>query len=320
MHSFAFALNVDWFQPYSHTISSVGAIYLTVLNLPRYIRYKRENVILLGIIPGPHEPKNDINSFLKPLVHELQQFWVGINLTVCSSPSEKKTVTVKGAILCVTCDIPAGRKVCGFLGHSANLGCSKCMKQFPGVVGKKDYSGFNRTEWTKRTNETHRESLFKIQKCQTKTQQEEAESLYGCKYSCLTELSYFDAARMLCIDIMHNLFLGTGKHMISVWLEQQILTKDNFQIIQSFVDSVNVPTDIGRIPLKIGSGFTGFTADQFKTWIMIYSIPALFGVLPTEHLECWRHFVLACRILCRQLLSLTDIDLADGLLYDFVVK
>ena len=79
-YSFAFALNVDWFQPYTHTKSSIGAIYLTVLNLPRYIRYKRENVILLGIIPGPHEPKYDINSFLKPLVDELQQFWVGINL------------------------------------------------------------------------------------------------------------------------------------------------------------------------------------------------------------------------------------------------
>ena len=89
MYSFAFALNVDWFQMYTHINSSVGAIYLTVLNLPKYIRYKRENVILLGIIPGPNEPKNDINSFLKPLVHELQQFWVGINLTVCSSPSEK---------------------------------------------------------------------------------------------------------------------------------------------------------------------------------------------------------------------------------------
>ena len=104
-YSFAFALNVDWFQPYTHTKSSIGAIYLTVLNLPRYIRYKRENVILLGIIPGPHEPKYDINSFLKPLVDELQQFWVEINLPVFSSSSEQQIVTVKGAILCVTCDI-----------------------------------------------------------------------------------------------------------------------------------------------------------------------------------------------------------------------
>lgn len=42
-HSFAFVLNVDWFQPYTHTTSSVGVIYLTVLNLPRTLRYKRDS-------------------------------------------------------------------------------------------------------------------------------------------------------------------------------------------------------------------------------------------------------------------------------------
>ena len=39
-YSFAFILNIDWFQPYTHTQTSIGVIYLTVLNLPRYIRYK----------------------------------------------------------------------------------------------------------------------------------------------------------------------------------------------------------------------------------------------------------------------------------------
>ena len=54
---YAFCLNVDWFQPFKHTTHSEGAAYLTVLNLPRKERYLQENVILLGIIPGPSEPK-----------------------------------------------------------------------------------------------------------------------------------------------------------------------------------------------------------------------------------------------------------------------
>ena len=44
-------LNVDWFQPYSHTVSSVGVIYLTIMNLPRQVRSKRENIILVGLRP-----------------------------------------------------------------------------------------------------------------------------------------------------------------------------------------------------------------------------------------------------------------------------
>jgi len=292
-------------------------IYLTVLNLPRFLRYKRENIILIGIIPGPHEPKLNINSFLKPLVDEFQGFWTGVDLTVCTEPQKR---TVKAAILCVTCDLPAGRKVCGFLSHSATLGCSKCLKTFPGAVGKKDYSGFDTTEWPKQTDEGHRNSILEIKKCKTKTKQKEEEARYGCRYSCLLELSYFDAPRMLCIDPMHNLFLGIGKHMITIWENQDYVQRKDFESIQEFIDSMAVPSDVGRIPLKIASGFSGFKADQFKNWITVYSIPALFNILPPELLECWRHFVLACRILCKQCLSKSDIKLAHHLLLRFCTK
>lgn len=58
--SFGFMINVDWFQPYKHTQYSVGVVFLTVLNLPRHLRNKRNNVMLIGIIPGPHEPSKNI--------------------------------------------------------------------------------------------------------------------------------------------------------------------------------------------------------------------------------------------------------------------
>ncbi len=51
-YNFALSLNVDWFQPYELTQCSVGVVYLTFLNLPRCIRYKREYTVLVGIIPA----------------------------------------------------------------------------------------------------------------------------------------------------------------------------------------------------------------------------------------------------------------------------
>ena len=60
--SWCLALNVDWFQPYTHVTDSVGVLYLVILNLPRDERYKFENMLLVGIIPGPHEPSLNINS------------------------------------------------------------------------------------------------------------------------------------------------------------------------------------------------------------------------------------------------------------------
>ena len=62
-----------------------------------------------------------------------------------------------------------------------------------------------------------------------------------------------------------------------------LLLKCQLLEIQNLVDTTNVLSDIGRIPRKIGSGFAGFTAEQFKNWVFIYSIMTLFGMLPTEH-------------------------------------
>lgn len=49
-------LNIDWFQPYKHVQYSVGAIYIAILNFPHALRYRRENMILVEVIPGPHQP------------------------------------------------------------------------------------------------------------------------------------------------------------------------------------------------------------------------------------------------------------------------
>ena len=79
-NNFAFQLNVDWFKPFKHTQHSEGAIYMTVMNLPRKERFLQENVILVGVIPGPSEPSLHINTFLTPLVTELKQLWKGVLL------------------------------------------------------------------------------------------------------------------------------------------------------------------------------------------------------------------------------------------------
>lgn len=43
--SLLLTLNVDWFQPFDGGGYSCGAIYITVNNLPRNDRFKKENVL-----------------------------------------------------------------------------------------------------------------------------------------------------------------------------------------------------------------------------------------------------------------------------------
>ena len=251
----AFCLNVDWFQPYSLTQSSVGVLYLTILNLPCHIRYNRQYTMLVGIIPGPHEPKRDINSYLGPMVDDLLSLWKGVVISISSFSQPK---VVRGALICVACDIPAARKVAGFLSHSATLGCSKCLKEFSGGFGQKDYSGFNCSSWSPRSNEQHRAAIKRIQLCSNKTQCQKLESECGCRYSVLLKLDYFDPVRMIILDPMHNLFLGSAKHVMKeLWLSGGILTQAKLLKMQEFTDSFHVPPDCGRIPRKLESAFSG---------------------------------------------------------------
>lgn len=61
------------------------------------------------------------------------------------------------ALTCISCDLPASKKVCGFLSHNAKYGCNKCMKAFDTpVLGKTDYSRYDINNWQMRTGQKHR--------------------------------------------------------------------------------------------------------------------------------------------------------------------
>ena len=66
-------------------------------------------------------------------------------------------------------------------------------------------------------------------------------------------------------------------------------------MMEEKVDKCEIFSSIGRIPHIIASSFRSFTADQRKTWTMVFSMYAIHGVLGQEHLECWYLFVEACK-------------------------
>lgn len=116
---------------------------------------------------------------------------------------------------------------------------------------------------------------------------------------------------MCIIDPMHNLLLGTAKHMLYVWKDLGILTSEHFTTIQEKVDSFHSPEDAGRIPTKISSGFS---AEQWRNWTILFSLYSLKDVLPHAHYNCWQLFVKACYLLCRRTINANQITDADLLL------
>ena len=145
---------------------------------------------------------------ITPLVEELKQLWSGFVMKTHDGMS----VIVRCALICVSCDIPAAHKVCGFVSHNASLGCSKCLKHFPtSSFGEKpNFSGFDRNKWTLRTSEIHRQHAYLHKICNTLDSQRKIEREHGCRYSVPLELSYFDVVQMCIIDPM-QIYCWHGK-------------------------------------------------------------------------------------------------------------
>ena len=101
---------------------------LFILNLTRAVRFKPENILITGIIPGPSEPSlGEMNSYLRPLVKELNSLWSdGFTLQHIG-----RTVVIHATLLATVGDVPAAAKLGGFLGHTSKHASWKCLKIFP---------------------------------------------------------------------------------------------------------------------------------------------------------------------------------------------
>lgn len=78
-------------------------------------------------------------------------------------------------------------------------------------------------------------------------------------------ISFFKSCHIMTlsdfvIDSMHNLLLT---YILTVWKALGIIDKHHLSSIQDIVDGFVSP-EIGCIPSKIASGFTSFTAEQWK--------------------------------------------------------
>eukprot|EP00733_Pompholyxophrys_punicea_P000930 Pompholyxophrys_punicea_v1_NODE_375_length_2103_cov_7.343750.p1 type:complete len:228 gc:universal NODE_375_length_2103_cov_7.343750:1306-623(-) len=184
----ALMLNFDFFSPFeTRTRYSVGFLYLTVLNLKRQSRYKRENVIFLGVIPGPSEPKLHINGYLQYLVEDLIELDKSIPVKYTGQVFSLD-LRVRARLFCISADLPAIRKVLAFMSCNADAGCSKCEahKTEHVVEGKikKDWS----TDVKARSWASTLEAGQQCYNSSTETAAENLSSVTGIRFCILSKL------------------------------------------------------------------------------------------------------------------------------------
>src|SRR6266511_3610974 len=103
-------LNLDWFQSYKEIIHSINVIYAAICNLPHDIRFKRENLLTLGLLPRLNEVSlHKINHYLALIVDELEFLWDGITLNHTYKCQGGKYI--HAALILVSYNVAAARKI-----------------------------------------------------------------------------------------------------------------------------------------------------------------------------------------------------------------
>ncbi|KAJ3575942.1 hypothetical protein NP233_g765 [Leucocoprinus birnbaumii] len=224
------SLSYDGFNPFHNKAAgksaSAGVLAMVCLSLPPELCYKRENIYLVGIIPGPKQPAGDaLNPYLTPLIDTLVQCYEqGTWFTrTFEYPAGRRS---KEALVPNIDDLPASRKISGSASHSARRFCSLCY------LLKADINNIDRTSkaWSPVTEVVYRESAEKWRHATSKSSQAKLYKELGVRWSELLRLRYWDPTRYVVIDGMHNLFLGLVKHhfRVVIGMEWEDSCKDEF--------------------------------------------------------------------------------------------
>ncbi|GET54716.1 hypothetical protein GLOIN_2v1775288 [Rhizophagus irregularis DAOM 181602=DAOM 197198] len=140
----------------------IGIIYAAICNLPCDIRFRRENLLTLGILPGPKEVSlHKVNHYLAPIVNELETLWAGLTLNRTYECENGKRV--RGALILVSYDIPAARKICGHV--SALVSCHRCEKKANYENGQHNFAGMDDVEYSARDSNEHWQNALGWRRC-----------------------------------------------------------------------------------------------------------------------------------------------------------
>lgn len=200
------AISVDFFNPHHNKIAgksvAAGSIVMTCLLLPPSIRYKPENVYLMGIIPGPKEPSlEELDQFFVPLVDTLLVSYrdgIFYNRTYAYDRGRR----VRSAVPLSVHDLPAARKFSGQASHSARCFCSLCW------LSQSAVNNIDRSSWIHRTRTETYNAAKNWRDAESLTQRKKLYKENGVRWCQWWRLPYWDPTTQVVVDGMHNLFLG----------------------------------------------------------------------------------------------------------------
>ncbi|QRV82626.1 Transposase family Tnp2 protein [Ceratobasidium sp. AG-Ba] len=294
---------------------------------PKY-RVRLENIICVGVIPGPRQCK-DLNSFLVPVLEELLRLEQGVDsikTTPATTPEHEEhpenegdgeltEFKLRAFLIMIFGDIPAVSKLLAMKGHNAMVPCRTCYTQ--GVLCRREKNsvyyvpltlpgnedGYPPDMLLLRTHELflhHYESLDNLDDRPGRRKQL-AKELGINDRPIFARFKSFDLACCAPYDIMHLLFENLVPNMIKHWIgkfKKLDQGTGHYQLAEAVWKQIGKETAkatctipvsfVGTLP-DIAEDQTLYKAEAYSFWIQYIAPIVLAGRLPEPYFE---HFLL----------------------------
>ncbi|EUC63646.1 transposase family Tnp2 protein [Rhizoctonia solani AG-3 Rhs1AP] len=258
----SFSLNSDWFQPTKEGNYSVGACYLVLDNLPRHLRFLRENICLVLVTPGPKEP-NDyaLDQMLMPLIEELLQLNQGVEINIPDedNPAIFRKQVVHGVLSQHIADLIARIKLGGGSGLKSELNfCLYCRARLSSLSVP---SGYIREGFNHRDPQEDLNNAYFWRSLGTAEERRAFFEFTGNRFTAFHQLPGWYTSLCSPPDAMHLFYLGgMNRILIQTLFQPGMLTKRK-------------PTDEDPVSVQLGQTNTKIKADQWKLATRVIFIP-----------------------------------------------
>ncbi|KAF8597086.1 hypothetical protein BDV93DRAFT_411443, partial [Ceratobasidium sp. AG-I] len=269
-YGLSFSLNTDWFQATKEGNYSVGACYMAINNLPRHLRFLRENISLCMVMTGPKEPNEyALSQMLEPLIDELLQL--------------KQVELVHGELSQHIADLIARIKMGGGAGvKSEHNFCLYCHSRLSSLSVP---SGYMRERFVFRDPEQEVNDAYRWRSLPTQEARQQLFAQTGIRFTALHRIPGWHTSTSSPPDAMHLLYLG-----VMNWIVKQVLVGpgifnqrrpndlDPRDIFNNCLKTMWMPKNFQRLPPKLGQTQTSIKADQWKLTSRILYIPLFLAL------------------------------------------
>ena len=134
------------------------------------------------------------------------------------------------------------------------------------------------------------------------------------------DLKHFEVVRGVNID---GILLGIRKHLLNLWFshqhsKQSFSIADKVDIVDRKISEIKPSSAIKRMPLSISDTLKYWKASEFRSFLLYFGVPCMFGVLPSHLLNHYILLVQATYVLLKDGIDETDLKEAEECLTKFV--